>query len=226
MLDLFCLPKRSILTAFVLSTALTGCSIGVPLEEQARLLTETDFTPATRYAVVARNTNLHKAESTIAPILVPGVAAVVEQRMGITAEALPHGKGSDWHTELARAHDATGFIATSSYRDFMRIKGFEGYVLVTLNGATNPFLYVRDSEGKITFTSEPVMRYEPVFHIVALMPGNEHQTLMQTIPRKIVKCRLTIAVYKGMESVEHLDTKRCADRIISEFNSELSKRLL
>lgn len=196
----------------LIAVSSSGCAPS--LEQQSAALLATQFTPTTRYAVVSRNSNLHTVPTFPIGDKVSGrVADVVRNKLGIEAVALSHASGSDWSGELARAHDATGWITMSGNKDFFLDAGFDGYVLITLNEDIEKYDGPeREARDRTFFT------YDPVYHVFSLPQDHQGEVLLMQ------------AGVGGRFSCEMVDERLkdepgCVDIFVKRFRRGLDARL-
>ncbi len=217
--------RRASFCIVLTSLTFSACSGLTSLETQVDEFANTDFSPTTRYAVVARTDQMHgHPANPFGDQVLRRIAQIVETKLGIRAEVLSGDPGSDWWNELDRAEQATGWVTAASYDQFMRVAGFDGYVLMTTN-------------ERFDWTDEPQGRrwynwYRPVFHMNAFRDTESVQLMRHGLPNGIV-CDLQgpIDEYNTTRNQELLpqiglkDPAACIEKIAARFTDGLEARM-
>lgn len=203
-------------TLVAFTSCVSGCvsALSPPgPDKQADALHSTQFSPATRYAVGARNSNTHKQASYPLGDVVSGeIADVVANKLGINAVALSNSSGSDWSNELVRANDATGWIRASTSEEYFRDADFDGYVLITLN---EDIEYYDGPKGRNN--DRKFRTFNPFYHVFALPRNRKKILLMQAGQVGRFSCET---------DGDRLENEAaCVDTFVKRFRRELEIRL-
>jgi len=200
-------------TAITALIAVSSSGCAGSLEQQSAALRATQFSSTTRYAVASRNSNMHTVPTFPIGDKVSGrVADVVRNKLGIEAVALSHANGSDWSAELARAHDATGWIMMSGNKDFFLDSGFDGYVLITIYEDIEMY----DGPGRHA-RDRKFFTYDPVYHMFSLPQNQGEILLMQAGVGGRFSCEMVDDRLK--------DEPGCVDIFVKRFRRALDARL-